>query len=113
MSHSIKSVAETVGHDVVTGVEDLTHVGTDVFKLLTTAQQLSPAFRVELSQLISDAELVASALAPDIATGGTNIPIDLASLATVLPSVRILVTHFIAFLPTLKLAISEVSSDVK
>jgi hypothetical protein len=113
MSHSIKSVAETVGHDIVTGVEDLSHIGVDVYKLLTTAQQLTPAFRTELSQLISDAELVASALAPDILSGGTNIPIDVASLAQLLPAIRIMVTHFVAFLPTLKLAVSEVSSDVK
>jgi hypothetical protein len=113
MSHIIKSVAETVGHDIVEGVEDLSHIGTDVFRLLTTANQLTPAFKVELSQLISDAELVSTALAPDILSGGTNVPIDLASLAQLLPAIRIMVTHFVAFLPTLKLAIADVSADVK
>jgi hypothetical protein len=110
---SIKTVAAHVGHDIVTGVEDLSHVGTDVFKLLTTANQLTPAFKVELSQLISDSELVSTALAPDILSGGTNVPIDLASLAQLLPAIRIMVTHFVAFLPTLKLAIADVATDVK
>src|ERR1700733_581614 len=106
---SIKTVAEHVGKDLVTGFEDLSHVGVDIFKLLTTAQQLSPAFRVELSQLISDAELVASALGPDVLSGGTNVAIDVASLAQLLPSIRVMVQHFVAFLPTLKLAIADVA----
>ncbi|MBB5329441.1 hypothetical protein [Tunturiibacter gelidoferens] len=55
---SQKSTAEYVGNKIITGVEDLSQVGTDVFKLLTTANQLTPSLRVELSQLISDAELV-------------------------------------------------------
>jgi hypothetical protein len=109
----IEHVAEVIGTDIVHGVEVAVHVGTDVLKVLTSAKTLAPAFKSELSQLISDAQPIAAALAPDIASGGTNIAVDLASIGPLLPAIKTLVSHFIQFLPTLKLAVSDVEADVK
>jgi hypothetical protein len=108
-----EQVAAKVGTDIVHGVEDIVHVSEDVLRVLSSAQTLAPAFKTELAQLISDAQPIAAALAPDIASGGTNIAVDLASIGPLLPAIKTLVSHFIQFLPTLKLAVSDVEADVK
>jgi hypothetical protein len=109
----IEHVAEVIGKDVIHGVDDLVHAGEDVFKVLTSVNELAPVFKQELSQLIADTQPIAAALVPDIASGGTDIAIDIASIGPLLPAIKTLVVHFIAFLPELKQAVADVAADVK
>jgi hypothetical protein len=116
MSNPLKAIGhglETVGKDIVIGVEDIAHVGEDVFRVLTDAKSLAPAFKTELAQLITDGEPIAAALTPAIAAGGENVALDLAAVAPVLADLKTFVAHFVSFLPTLKQAVADLEADVK
>jgi len=67
------------------------HVGSDIFKVLTDAQKLSPAFKAELTQLVADASPIAVALGPVIASEGSNVAADLAAVAPVIADLKKLV----------------------
>ena len=103
----IEHVAETVGKDVAHLAADIIHVGEDVFKVLSDTKTLAPAFRAELSTLIADTQPIATALAPAIAAGGENVGLDMAAVARVLANLKKLVSDFVAFLPTLRTAVSD------
>jgi hypothetical protein len=111
--NKFESVVETIGKDVVAAVKDVVGVGEDVFRVLTDANKLAPAFKTELAQLITDGEPIVAALAPIVASEGTNITLDLAAVAPVLADIRKLVADFVAFLPTLKQAVSDLEADVR
>ncbi len=110
---SIETVAKTAGKDIAHVAEDVIGVGSDLLNLLTQAKQLAPAFKSELATLISDVQPIATALAPAIAAGGENPILDLAAVGPVLADLKKLVADFIAFMPTLELAIADVKADVK
>jgi hypothetical protein len=86
-------VVETVAKDVVAGVEKVVGIGEDVFRVLTSANQLAPAFKTELAQLITDGEPIVAALTPAIAAGGENVALDLAAIAPVCGSLRRIPSH--------------------
>jgi len=109
----IEHVAVLIEQDVVKGVEKVITVGSDVYRVLTSVNQLAPGFKAELCTLIADAQPIATALAPVIASEGTNIAIDLAAVAPVLADIKRLVADFVAFLPTLKQAVADLESDFK
>jgi hypothetical protein len=108
---SITTIAETAGKDIEHVAEDVVGVGSDLLNLLTQAKQLAPAFKTELATLIADVEPIAAVLAPVIATGGENPLLDLAAVGPVLADLKKLIADFIAFLPTLELAIADVKAD--
>lgn len=110
---AIEHGLETVGKDIAIGVEDIVHVGEDVFKVLTDAKSLAPAFKTELAQLVTDAEPIATALAPVIAASGENVALDIATVAPVLADLKKLVGDFISFMPTLKTAVADLEADTK
>ena len=81
----------TAGKEVVKVAEEIVHVGSDVYRVLTSVNQLAPGFKAELSTLIADAQPIATALAPVIASEGTNIAADLGAVAPVLADLKKLV----------------------
>jgi len=116
MSNPIASIGhglETVGKDIAIGVADVLHVGEDVFKVLTDAKTLAPAFKTELATLIADAEPIATVLAPVIAASGENVALDIAAVAPVLNDLKKLVSDFVTFMPTLKTALADLEADTK
>lgn len=117
MSNAITKIehgAETVGKDALKVVEVVGRAGADLTRVLATAKTLSPAFKAELAKLIADAEPIAAELAPLLATPGyADIGLSIAAIAPVASDVYKLAADFITFMPTLKLAIVDVESDVK
>jgi hypothetical protein len=109
----VVSVAVDVEKKIVVGVEDVVHVGSDVFKVLSEVKTLTPAFKAELATLVTDAGPLAAALSPIIASEGSNVAADLAAVAPVLADLKKLVSDFVAFLPTLKSAVTALTSDVQ
>jgi hypothetical protein len=109
--HEIETVTVDVAKKIAVGVEDVIHVGSDVFKVLTDLKTLEPTFRAEISTLIADCGPIAAALSPAIAGGGTNVAADLAAVAPVLADIKKLVNDFTSFLPTLKSAVGEITTD--
>jgi hypothetical protein len=108
----IGNIAETVGKDILHGAEDVIGVGETVFKVLSEIKALTPTFKVELAKLIQDAEPIATALAPAIATEGANITVDIEAVTAIYPALKTLVADFVAFLPQLKAAAEELSAEV-
>ena len=110
---SIETVAVDVEHKLVHGIEDVVHVGSDLFKLLADAKTLSPQFKVELSTLIADIGPIATVLTPIIASDGDNVAADLAAVAPIFADLKKLASDFVAFLPILTKAIADVEADVQ
>ena len=110
---NFETIAVNVEKKVAVAVEDVVHVGSDVFKILADVKTLTPAFRAELGTLIADASPIAIALSPIIASNGSNVAADLAAVAPVLADLKKLVADFVAFLPTLKLAATDLAADTK
>jgi hypothetical protein len=110
---SFESVAVSIEKKTVVVFEDVVHVGSDLFKVLETAEKLSPAFRSELTTILADIAPIAAALTPIIASEGSNVAADLAAIAPILVDLKKLAADFAAFLPTLTAAIGQLTSDVK
>ena len=56
---------------------------------------------------------IVTALSPIVVSDGSNLTQDLAAVAPVLASLKLLVTDFLTFLPTLKLAVADIAADTK
>jgi phage-related minor tail protein len=109
--HEVETVTVNVAKRIAVGVEDVVHVGSDIYKVLSDAKALEPEFKAELSTLLTDCGPIVTAMSPVIAGGGTNVAADLAAIAPVLSDIKKLVTDFTAFLPTLKAAVGEIKTD--
>lgn len=93
--NEVKVIAVDIAH----GAEAIVGVGESVYKLLADIKTLTPEFKAELAKLVTDAEPVATILAPVIAAEGTNVALDLEAVAPVLADIKILVAGFVAFPP--------------
>jgi hypothetical protein len=76
VAHGLK----LAGEDVVKGVEAVISLGGKVIKVVEDAETLTPAFKQALAMFVNDAQPIASALAPIIATQGTNVAVDVAAI---------------------------------
>lgn len=104
---------EVVVKDVAKGAEFILSTGEKTIKVIVSAKKLTPQLKTELALLLDDCKPIAVALAPVIATGGKDPVADFAALAPVATNIFKLVKDFVAYLPTLELAVSEIAEDVK
>ena len=93
---------EVVAVDVAKG-------SADAIKLLFDVKALSPAFKAAVSQLITDAEDIATASVSAGSQSGVNVVADIA----VATATSKLVKDFIAFLPVLEADAKLLAADVK
>lgn len=102
-----------VGEKVVHIIGDVVTEGEKVIKVIETAEKLSPQFKADLQTLVNDVKPIASAFAPALAAGGSNVVIDVTALIAVAPQLIELVKDFLSFVPSIEAAFGEVVSDLK
>lgn len=104
--------AEVAVHDVVKVATFAFTEGQKLVKIIETAEKLSPAFKSQLQTLVDDVKPVAVALAPAIASEGTNVAFDVAAVAAIVPQLAKLVKDFLSFEPLLSETFTAVEADL-
>lgn len=105
IDHGIKEVAEDVGHVVVESVE----FPAKATKVIDTAVKDIPAFKAELTTLITDAKTVFVDGMDAVSAKGLNWTEDTAVIASI---VAFAVYFKTTFIPALEAAYTEVNADV-
>jgi hypothetical protein len=107
--NKVEHVAETVGKDILHGIEyPFVHTAKCI-ALLNTALKDSPAVKQEVIAMIQQAESVIKDVGTDVAEKGVNIPADLQTLT----DVKTFLTYFVGtFVPNMEAIYGEVKTDL-
>jgi hypothetical protein len=109
----IGDALKAAGSETLKILTDTVSIGEKVLSVVKTYEAVSPAFRQQLSQILTDCGTIVTAVSPAIASGGTNVAIDLSTIPGATEAVLKLVADLIAFLPTLTAALKAIDADVK
>lgn len=107
---AVEHVAETVGENIVTGVEYPVEFLVKAERVITSAIKDQPQIKTSVIELIKQAQGVIG----DVATAGSAKGLDLASDAKTLADAEAFFAYFKnTFVPLVEQGYSEVAADIK